>query len=348
MWYLIYLLLASCCFFSIWKLKNNKIIYFIFFIITILFVGLRENVGIDYKVDLIIFNSLTKVKGYFIYILSFILKKYHFNFPMFTFVFGVLNTFLVQCITKSNFKRKKSRIESWYIYILDYGYISSFNVMRQGIANLIFLIAIKKNSYIKFVFFLIIGYGFHKSILLLIPIFFIIRKKFNIKIIKILCISIIFLSLFFDFQSYFIKNIFPYLGYYSEIYARKELVHFVVEEMSFGLGRMVRVVLCLSLIFFYDDLAKKGNSNYIYLNLSILWGILTLLTYKIFIISRVLEYFYLSTIITYPLMLDELKKRKLGKYLIITFWIILILFYLKATIFSDASQKLIPYNNILF
>lgn len=118
--------------------------------------------------------------------------------------------------------------------------------------------------------------------------------------------------------------------------------------MSFGLGRMVRVVLCLSLIFFYDDLAKKGNSNYIYLNLSILWGILTLLTYKIFIISRVLEYFYLSTIITYPLMLDELKKRKLGKYLIITFWIILILFYLKATIFSDASQKLIPYNNILF
>ena len=102
------------------------------------------------------------------------------------------------------------------------------------------------------------------------------------------------------------------------------------------------------MIFFYEDLIKKNHKNLVYINSSILWGILTILTYKIFIISRVLEYLYLSSLISYPLLIEEIKNKKYGKYIVFIIWLIFFSLYLKATVFSDISQKLIPYNNILF
>lgn len=348
MWYLIYLLLITICLFGVLKLKKSKKIYRIFLLITILFVGLRENIGIDYYIDSIIFNTETKIKGYLVYLISFILRKFNLKFYTFTLSFGILNTYFFNLILNKNFMMKKNKVKGWFIYILDYGYISSFNVMRQGVANLLFLLSIGENSWIKIGIFFFIGLGFHKSIILLIPLFLIAKIKFSTKSFKILFFIVIVFSTVINFQNIFIEYIFPYLGYYSKIYMQKELFHFVSKSESFGVGRAIRVILCLTLIFFYDELLKKDNKKKIYLNLSIFWGLLTILTYKIFIISRILEYLYISTVISYPLMIEYLKTKKYGKYLIIIFWLILLSFYLKSTIFSDSSQKLMPYKNFLF
>ena len=343
MTYLIFLFLVLLL-----NIKYNKRLYLIFLIIILLFVGLRENVGLDYSIDFIIFKNMSKVKGYFTYFFSYILQKNGINFYGFTLLYSFLTIILCHIFLKKNLKEKKKIRTGWYIYILDYGMISSLNVMRQGVANFIYLLSLREKNKKLILFLFILGYGFHKSIILLLIFLPIVKIKFNIKFLKIVLILSLIVTLTIDLQKLFVEVIMPNLGYYGKIYLRKDLIHYVIVEQEIGLGKIFRILMSSLMIFFYEDLIKKNHKNLVYINSSILWGILTILTYKIFIISRVLEYLYLSSLISYPLLIEEIKNKKYGKYIVFIIWLIFFSLYLKATVFSDISQKLIPYNNILF
>ena len=323
---------------------KSRIFSFIALSIAILFLGFRENVGIDYKVDKNIYENLIRTKGILNYFLAIIFKKFDIGFNYIIFFMSFLNILLCNFLLKTKNKKK----EGWILYFLDYSYISSFNVMRQSVSNFCFLLGIRQKNIFITILLISIGFGFHKTIIFICPIIFLLKKIYNRKILIYFLGLAIILSLTIDIQQIMINYILPNLGAYGEIYLRKDLIDLVIKKQKMGMGLFFRITLSCLLIYYYDILKKREQKEIIYINASIFWAILSIISYKIFIVSRILEYIYPASLISYPILFKEIKKSKIGKYFVYLVWIIFILIFLKSTFFADSSQKLLPYKSKLF
>ena len=80
-------------------------------------------------------------------------------------------------------------------------YTFTFNGARQGIALAIFIYSIQfivNNKFKHFLFFIGLGFIFHRSIIVTLPLYFLFRFKFNIKLIILLVISTMVSISYFD------------------------------------------------------------------------------------------------------------------------------------------------------
>ena len=326
-----------------------KIMYVLGIIIAILFCGLRNNIGLDFQVDKNIFEWGVKNKGYLIYFIVTFLKKIKLSYSSYFLFMAFVNIisvfFLIHNNTKSKISKKKE-YRSWLIYFWDMAYIYSFNGMRQGVANFIFLLTLKlKKKKIFLIILFILGIGFHKSFVITIFFLFLADYRYNKKFFIVALIMAIISSNIFDLQTYFIKNILPNIYYYGKLYTTKERI---VDSLSggLGLGYYYRMLIISFLIYFYDEIKKENKKELRFVNLSIFWCILKIFTYKIWILERVLDYLYYSTLISFPILFQKIEKRRYGKYIVMIILVIFFILFLKSTIFSK-GQNLIPYKSIL-
>lgn len=331
--------------------KNRiKSIYIIGIIIAILFCGLRENVGRDFNVDKNIFEYSVTNKGYLIYFIISFFKEINLKYTSYFLFMAFTNLTFVYFLLKNNLKNrinKKIEYRGWLIYFLDMAYIYSFNGMRQGVANFIFLLMLKlKERKILACLLFIIGIGFHKSFVITIFLLFLANYKYNKKFFLIALIIAIISSNILDLQTIFIEKILPNIYYYGKLYTTKERI---VDSLTggLGLGYYYRILISILLIYFYEEIKKENPKELRFVNLSIFWCILKILTYKIWIIERVLDYLYFSNLISFPILFQKIEKRKYGKYMVLVILIGFFILFLKSTVFSNVEECLIPYKSIL-
>lgn len=333
-------------------IKNKiKSIYFLGMLVAILFCGLREGIGKDFYIDKNIFEKSIQSKGYLIYFVVNFLKSIKLNYSSYFLFMAFVNITLVFLLIRNNIRskiNKRKEYRSWLIYFWDMAYISSFNVMRQGVANFIFLLILKlEKRKILLILLFILGIGFHKSFIITIIFLFLSECKYNKKFFITMLIIAIISSNIFDLQTFFIENILSNIGYYGKIYSRKENFGNVLRGGGIGLGYYYRFFVISFLIYFYDEIKKENPKELKFVNLSIFWCILKIFTYKIWIIERVLDYLYYSTLISFPILFQKIEKQKYGKYIVIIILTGFFILFLKSTIFSDLTQNLIPYKSIL-
>lgn len=327
--------------------KNKiKSIYIFGIIIAILFCGLRQNVGRDFQVDKNIFENTISSKGYLIYFIVSFFKGIHLNYSSYFLFMAFTNLTFVFFLLK-NKNNKKREYRGWIIYFLDMAYIYSFNGMRQGVANFIFLLILKlkKRKILVFLLF-VIGAGFHKSFVITIFFLFLTNFKYNKKFFLIVLITAIISSNVLDLQTIFIEKVLPNIYYYGKLYTTKERIGDSLKN-GLGLGYYYRILMTGFLIYFYDEIKKENPKDLRFVNLSIFWCILKIFTYKIWILERVLDYLYYSTIISFPILFQKIEKRRYGKYIVLIILIGFFILFLKSTIFSNVEECLIPYKSIL-
>ncbi|MBK5442697.1 EpsG family protein [Peribacillus sp. TH24] len=158
--------------------------------------------------------------------------------------------------------------------------------------------------------------GFHQSALIMLPVYFLINQK-KINVIKATTIMgavfILLLTPLSDIIIRWVLNFFPnsYSYYYQQ-----------------GSQNSLRATLISSFYFFLIvlNINKLNGKELIYGKLSLIATIISLLAYKVSMITRIGMYFDIFLIVTIPLVFSKMKK---GKVRVILFTVMFGIYLLR-------------------
>lgn len=306
--YLIILLFLFLCFSIELFIYGHKLLktylFFISFLILLTLSGIRYDVGVDYLSYKNIYIDSRELYGLKEGGFILITELFHWleiPFDFFCFCFSFLTLFLAY---KFILKNSPSPFFSILIYYaLGNLYFSSFNAIRQSLAIMIFINIIPfilQKKIFKFILLVILtAYFVHASALLLLPIYFFLRRTWRVKsqllILAIVC--------GFSFIIIPIIELSPYA-----IYLKFESFSGGVPPTNYLLGLISLITICYAL---KHDMWYEKHKAFINMNFVSFLLILLLFIFEntplIMPINRVLGYFTMIYIIILPLLYNELK-----------------------------------------
>lgn len=343
--------------------KRNKQIYIgISVLIFTLFAAVRYDVGVDYFSYLNEYNRLlmglqpTRDYETGFHSLSFLLSDLHLS-PIFYFGLWAIIQISVLYIALSDFYEVKPYLG---ITLICFGtYFMWMNGIRQSIALMFFLLsisyAVNKKPY-KFLLCIFIGYLFHKSILLILPLYFLfasnkelfpsIKTQLLLVVISIIIGNIGIMSL----VSSYINDFAVFIGYgdqldYEEIIANQ----FDSGRLGWGPRRIIMLLINLMTIVFSSE-TKKYYKNPFYTalyNLFILGVIFEMLFFESHIVMRLFYYFTGLYFILHSFLLNYLfKNKKFIGSIYLCLFIIVFFANIYAAYLSDGGHLLYNFFSI--
>jgi hypothetical protein len=354
--------------------ENNTVsATWIYWSIAIIFytviLGLRENVGIDYKGGLNVFADLLDLNSYsfaeidIIYLIFIpIVKNFHYNFFI-AFLAFLPIYFTFQCF------KNKTQFLLWFLffYFTCLTFFTTLNIMRQYAAWFVIFYAINKfleKDYKRFILYYILAFLLHRSVLLFLPFIFLCRydfTKWRWLFVSLLIISyrwgeIIFFSSFDSLIQNLSIDLYmgTYDGYINQYdYWIDRTLEANAEAKAQGLGiygLLILVVDCIAIFF-----SKKLKEEYKEYNF--------LLFYNFFIIGavfmnifgyhetlkRAVVYFVLYRNLIYAIMFYYIFTKMRNRYLALKAIFIVIMFMLILFFYSNIHRKIMeiaPYHFI--
>ena len=266
--------------------------------------ALRFDVGPDYETYVYIYKNIVAGRiditydKYFFGYLSTLFSSLDRGYVLVFAVYSFLTLFFV---FKVILERK---IFLWGIIVFCFVgfYLDSLDRIRQVLAVAIFLYSIKfieKKEPLRYFIAIIIASFFHLSALMLMPVYFYNRFKFEplTLIIGLFGLLVLYLSGFTTEIQALIYNNIPY---YNEIYGNSQFAH-LQGGFGTGLGFVFHIFLIMFSIYNLKD-------NYILRNLLFTAGLLMIIAPGNLNIMRFGQYFYISLIIALTLAIKSLKK----------------------------------------
>ena len=317
--------------------KKAKILLMIIMLVLIVFAGFRFEVGVDFNSYVRIFErkrwSTTNEPGFMLLVDIFGYLKAK---PQFVFLaLAIIMQFLVYKIIS------KFSVNYWlsiliYLTIAPL-YLATFNGIRQFLAVALFISMINLIEKKRFIFFLICTvFGalfFHLSIVIIIPVYFILQMNFTINNKLLIIISVIIGSFFIN---YLIG-----LTFYGDY-----LTH--VRKTPISIGTYIFFVFSMSLIIFESKLGDfKHKKLFLGINfLSFLTLLLVILQDKGIMIQmfmRLNSYFFFIYILLIPVLISQFKDQGLKVLLMFFLFVILLSYYLRTIIMKGEGYMLVPY-----
>lgn len=302
------------------KYRENYLIFKIVNMILILFliylVGFRYNVGTDYPTYEKWFHVWYKdITIEWIYTgLNFLIKENGGEFFHLTLLLAIISQVLVVIgFKKWNLSSKEISI-ALVLYISSYIFIFA-NGVRQGLAVLVFFIAAKyivERKFFKFLFILLIGVGFHKSIIIMLPFYFILHR---IKLSFFVTFGLIVVTYFVVWSGLAVTILETLMAvtFYGDKYESNELLY-TTSSSIISLGVMLKVIILLVLLYF----VRKENIQYhLVINFYIIGTIIRILSLSTHLYNRVGWYFQFFEILAAILILKEISNRKVKIVLLI-------------------------------
>lgn len=304
------LLLIISLTFSELNIKNSYPLRMVALLLIILFVGLRYDVGADYlsyeKLYATAQNHVVQdflvEPGYFL--LNKIVYFFHGKFFVLTTLIITIQLYFVHQSIK-NFKYYTFAL---FVFItMNLG--SLVNEMRQYVAVAIFLYAthfIIQRSFVKYLLLILLASCFHYSAILTLPLYFLLRIKFNHLLYPLTFVAAVIISKLGIFDSLFARLIdyTPY-AFYLEMEDAEQVA------TSSGFGFLFKNLLGLLILSCYKPLFKKYPEYKCFLNLFFLFLICRNLFFNIGILMRLTLYFQMAEVFIYPLFIYGIFQRKI-------------------------------------
>ena len=332
-------------------LKRKETQYLLCGTIFLLFFGLKGYVGWDWY-------SYYSIYEYEPHI---IIEKYEYE-PLFGLLmylskllglsywgFCFISTFFDYVLLHLIFKQYIKKYYAWgffFFIVFSLGY--EINAIRNAKSLLIFVYSLKyvnSKELLKFVFLNFIGLGFHTSAILFFPLYYILNRKFNRKVILVL---FIIGNLLFLLQIGISKMILiPILDVFGEVYSVMLTNYLESDNFSANYGISVGFLerIILFIIIYKNEHKLKGLNeyNYIFINTSYMYLLLMAFCsdFSIFIdrVAAIFRYFY-WLLLPYILFVHKLIPYR--KYLIMFY----MLFSFVRTI-SSTNLILYNYDNVI-
>jgi hypothetical protein len=322
----------------------SKIGYLSVFLIIFVVIGLRYNVGSDYYSYISIYNDIANLGilssrltfrteplyallNYIIYIL--------FDNHLFVFLSTGLIIVSLYFISVQRYLKKTHYPVALFVFLTGF-YFGFFTYIRLSIAAMIIMYGYKfllDKKVFKWIMIVLIATGFHYTAIVMLPIYFFVKKRFNKTIFNYIFISGIFMIIL----------LFPTLINLL-LYNTKYFSYFEGESFGNITGGINQIILHLPVFLFIMYSSKRilryhENLSEIY-KVFVYGSFIMPLVLYLGILDRMLIYFFLSQVILVPIALSSSPKRE---RLLIIFSIVL--YYVSKFVYSLFSgSRLIPYN----
>lgn len=323
----------------------EKISAFIIFLELYIISAIRFHVGTDYGVYLDFYRKIDKLTydpkgmeiGYF-YLNKIVKAILGGEYA----IFAITSLIIVGLVYLTVKKFSVDPVLSLIIYMC-MSYLISFNIIRQSITISIVFFSIRYiDSKFKWIIPLLIGSLFHKTILLVIPLFFL--AKLNLKRIHYIIIFFIGIFLFLTygrtlvFITNFIEGFNHYIG-----------SNFVSEGAN-----PIRTLITFTILGFflldYNEIMKNKKMKFAF-TMFLFGAIFSLFMLRGKIFARVVDYFDIFQILLIPYVLNSIKKLNifgLKKYVtLITIFILIANFYYFYYSVKTNQSNVIPYKTYI-
>jgi hypothetical protein len=340
---------------SLWN-RNTKALILIFTLI----LGLRYDVGQDYLGYMDWYVQLTNTGIYPVdneFGFVFLNKILAYLGAHFAFLFIIIGFCQILFLLKS--LKKFPFLLPWYLFFFftTLMLFSSMNIMRQMIAYFAFFCGINlalDKRYRQAFFVLLIGFSFHKSILVAVLAYPFLFKDWNKN--RVLQLGLYLTSIFIlpNFLTIIMQATSPYVDMlgYSYYVENLDLMAEITMQQTTGEGfGLYLFILIDAIIIFHSKELKETFKKYhfsAYYNLYFIGLILSNLFSKIFVLVRISEYFtnfrcLILSFLCYYLIAVKSTDRHWVNHLILTVIIITLLAFFYRGIYNSAA-KTAPFN----
>src|SRR5699024_9565708 len=184
-------------------------------------------------------------------------------------------------------------------------YYASFNITRQILAVAIVFIGSKylyERKFFKYMLFVFLAFLFHKSALIMIPFYFILNFRVNLRNLTLFAVCSFVLLFLFLFILSFLQNLGIYDNYTSQAYGM--------------LGQAAtNVVLPVAFLVFALLNIKKLDSNNtmhrIWFNATIFYAVFNILALQIEMVERIGRFFAPYPLLLIPFLFSKMKNKNL-------------------------------------
>lgn len=322
--------------------KSTKVLFVLSGLVLILISGLRYDVGVDYQSYLELFDRIGR--GYNPYTefgFDTIVKLFLFAGLTYQSIFLFFSTLTVVFFLKYIYYFSRYKYLSLFLFFsLPVFYFASFNQIRQFLAVAIFAYSLRyiynKNIF-KYIVFIVLASTIHTTVLLMLPLYFILNKKVSISLYIIYLIGVF---LFLQIVDLVIST----LGI-SQVYLNK-----LTEDN--GVNPFAYVLLLILIFSIYTKEFLKGKE--LFINMLFFATLISFLPMFTDILPgavvRMTSYFSISLLIIIPEYINYFKNKNL-KIIYFLGVLSLSILYLSFTIVNKGNiYNLVPYelNLVLF
>lgn len=322
--------------------KYNYLFIFIALVSLIVVSGFRYKSGTDYSTYIEIYSQtptvvLSEQSEWGFFLINQILYDISSNPQiMFLGIALITNILMVYGILRYSTKFELSM----YLYITTFCYYSTFNGMRQWLASAILFVGfkyIKERDLFKYLICVFIAYTFHNSALVMIPMYFIVNRRFESKETLIIVAIFVFSYIFFNG---FLETLFTFLqGTKYEHYQEG------IEAWQEGAG-MIRVVVYVVPLIATIILKKYMNERStkdldILLNLCLMSVLFMLLGTRHVFFVRMNLFFDIYYVLLLP-RLTDLEDKNLNRFMYYSIVMFYFAFSYMLLVAHDAN--IIPYS----
>lgn len=259
----------------------------------------------------------------------------------FLLVFGVFAFLTIGLFLKAMYEQSDSFGLSFFLFMAFGFYFSTFNTVRYYLALALALYSVKyvlKKEWVKFLLLVLLGSTFHKSMLVVIPLYFLATlawKKWQLALMALFCTT------FFFLQDFYLKAVvFLYPSYEDTEYLEGGISWFNILRC---LG-----VLIFAMLYYKQTVAgSRRNRFYFFCNL----GALVLYTCCSFlpIITRIGYYLNITQILFIPAVLKKIENKRQKRFWGITIVLAASAYFLLYLMRADNDGiRVLPYQTFMF
>lgn len=331
------------------KKENRNVIFFFAFLTIIILAGLRGNVEPDYSHYLNIYNSAqwnnyfkndSVEIGYYYY--NVILKDFGIGFQFVIFSMAFVTVFFKLKILK---EYSPNYIISFLLYYCSLFFLYDFIAIRQALAMSIFMLSIPhiiNRNLPKFLLYIGIAALFHISVLILIPVYFLLKYKYNnfiVLLVLLACLGLNIANVSFPLID-FLRNYIPLPSF------TKAKLDFYSMETEYAFIS-VRLLIFAFIFLFYKWIVKTDEKFNLFFNLFFIGVLITTLFNEIPQFSyRIKAYFLWTDVLLWVFIIEKTFKQyiilKIFSYaVLISIYTITLLEFLKSV--SERGNYIYPF-----
>lgn len=306
------LLLVWAAIFCFRKPSKVKNLIFVMLAFTQLFVimAFRYNIGYDYQMYAMGFRNM-RDSGFS----TFSYMDWEPGFILFTKLIGLIPGMdyqwymvilsVIAIVPAAIFIYRNSEVPwiSVVLYVNTFMFFMEMNFLRQMIAVSIMMLAwhfMKKNKFILFAVFIVIAYFFHQTVIIMLPVYFLVKMKPGL---KELIIYGFFLLWFYAASTDFIRMI---TTFYHEEYSDSM---FVNSGVAWAYSLLPVFITAAAFILVKLQTVPLDNRNKYIINLSFIGTIMMVTMAKHSIIERMSYYFIPFMLLLVPMLYKSLKTK---------------------------------------
>ena len=319
-------------------------------VFTILFLlsALRMEVGNDYETYVDTFHE--------IYVGGYVVTEPLFNAVVkiicelsggenYLLVFAVFAFVTIWIFLKVMYEQADDFSMAFFLFMTLGIYFRTFNTVRYYLVLAITLHSFRyifRKEYVKFVLLIVLAAFFHKSVLVVIPIYFIANMKWKKWHVAVLSVGAAGMVLFQDLIMKIALELYP--SYKDTIYLQTET------GLSGNLMSILRCVAVLGLaLLCYQESWKEDEKNRFYIKLNFLAVLLYLCGSFLPLVGRIGYYLITSQILLIPAILGSIKdpkKKKLFMAIVLLACTGYFLLFLRSA--NQPGVRVLPYKSWLF